>query len=318
MATVETVLGPIDVSQLGFTLPHEHLYLGDWNSRMADPEWFPADTALEEMIIPVLQDARQAGVCSLIDATPYNLGRDIRLLARAAQASGLHIIASTGIFPDESLMLRSVPEEELVNMIVREATEGVEGTGIRCGVIKCGTTELGFTEINKKTLRACGRAQRLTGLPIITHCRPANTRYGLFMQDIFQEQGADLNKVVIGHFRVGDPIDYAVNVARRGSYIAVDQMNFNAHQLDYNLELIPRLVREGLTEHLLLSHDAAIVFNHSRWSNWDHRSYINYAPNSLSYLIREPIPMLLDRGITPEQIDTIMIKNPARLFGGSV
>ena len=37
---VETVKGSISLDELGFTLMHEHLYLGDWNHRMSDPEWF--------------------------------------------------------------------------------------------------------------------------------------------------------------------------------------------------------------------------------------------------------------------------------------
>lgn len=317
MATVQTVCGPIPASQLGFTLPHEHLYIGNWNARMADPDWYPEEEGLS-FITPVVRQAYSSGVRTIIDATPFNLGRDIRILEAVSRATGMHIIASTGVFPDESILLRSMEEESLVRFLVKEATVGVQGTNIRCGVIKCGTGELGFTPINLKMLRACGRAQAMTGLPIITHCRPENTRIGLFQQDILEQAGADLSKVVIGHFRKGDPLDYAENVIRRGSFLAIDQMNFNGHCLEYNLQMIPEMCRRGWADHLLFSHDAAICFNHSRWCDYDHSQYINYAPDSLSFLHRVVIPGLLERGVSQEQIETITVRNPQRLFGQSV
>ena len=314
-AVVETVLGPVQADRLGFTLMHEHLYLGDWNARIADPERLPVQEALD-LIIPVVQNAYDAGVRTLVDVTPYNMGRDVNILRAAAEHTGMNIIAATGIFIAEDALIRVAQEEYLTRFLEREAREGIQGTQVRCGVIKCGTGEAGLTENNKKLLRVCGKAQKLTGLPIITHCRPANTRFGLFQQDIFEEQGADLSKVVIGHFRAGDPLDYAENVMRRGSYIAIDQMNFNAHNLAYNLEMIPELIRRGWADRMIFSHDAVICFNHSRWSDWDHRTYVNYAPDSLSFLHRVVIPGLMERGVSSREIETITVKNPARILSG--
>ncbi|MCD8221637.1 MAG: TatD family hydrolase [Clostridiales bacterium] len=313
MIGIETVTGSVFPEDLGFALMHEHLYLGDWNNRMSDPEWFQHEEALE-MIVGVLKDAKMSGVKTLVDVTTRNMGRDIDLIREAAEKTGIQIIASTGVYVDESGYFSKISEDNLAKMIVREAMEGVGKEKIRCGVIKCGTGECGFTENNKKLLRACARAQRETGLPIITHCRPQGTRQGLFQQDIFEEHGVDLQRVVIGHYRNGDPIDYAENVMRRGSYIAIDQMNFNAHQLEYNLKLIPELIRRGYADRLILSHDAVICYNHTRWTDWDHKSYINYAPNSLSYMIREVIPKLMERGVTKEEINMIFINNPRRIF----
>ena len=314
--SVETVLGPVSCDRLGFTLMHEHLLLSSWDARIADPERLPVREALD-LITPVIQDAYDAGVRTLVDVTPYNMGRDMEILREVSRRTGMQIVASTGIFIDESPLIRMADEALLTRMIQREAAEGVQGTPSRCGAIKCGTGEAGLTENNRKILRACGRAQKLTGLPIITHCRPANTRLGLFQQDLFEEQGADLRRVVIGHFRVGDPLDYAENVMRRGSFIAIDQMNFNGHNLAYNLEMIPELIRRGWADHLIFSHDAVICFNHSRWSDWDHRTYVNYAPDSLSFISRVVIPGLLERGVTREDIETIMVRNPARVLGGA-
>lgn len=313
MKTINTVTGSIDVNELQFALMHEHLLLSDWNLRIADPNFLKIDEAMT-MIEEVVADAKAQGVSTLVDVTPINDGRDVLMMKAIALRTKMNIIAATGVLGCETLWLRDIPEELLVKLFVRELTEGCQGTNIKCGVIKCGTTELGFNNNTVKSLRATGKAQSLTGVPIITHCRPANTRQGLFQLDLFEEQGADLRKVVIGHFRNGDPLDYALNVMLRGAYIAIDQMNFNAHQLSHNLKVIKAICDRGLSHQLILSHDAVICFNSARFDEYDHKSYINYAPDSLSYLIREVIPLLIQEGVSQQDIHQIFIENPKNIF----
>ena len=91
-------------------------------------------------------------------------------------------------------------------------------------------------------------------------------------------------------------------------------MNFNAHHLAFNLDTIVELIRRGWTERLMLSHDAVICYNHTRWADWDHSQYINYAPDSLRYLKCTVVPMLLERGVTPDQIHTIFVKTRSASF----
>ena len=316
MEPINTVLGSLALKDLGFTLMHEHLLLSDWNLRMADPQFFDQEQAMQ-MIEEVIADAKAHGVETLVDVTPINYGRDVLLMQAIAKRTGMQIIAATGVLGCEDVWLRDMPEELLVKLFVRELSEGCQGSDIKCGVIKCGTTELGFTANTIKVLRAAGKAQRLTGAPIITHCRPANTRQGLFQLDLFEEQGADLSKVVIGHFRKGDPLDYEFNVMHRGAYIAVDQMNFNAHQLAHNLKVIKTICQHGWAKRLILSHDAVICFNSARFADYDHKSYINYAPDSLSYLIREVIPLLREEGLTETELHQIFIENPKHIFEAS-
>lgn len=313
MKSINTVTGSIDINELKFTLMHEHLLLSDWNLRLADPNFLKIDEAMT-MIEEVIADAKAHGVSTIVDVTPINDGRDVLLMKEIASRTKMNIIAATGVLGCETVWLRDMPEELLVKLFVRELTEGCQGTDIKCGVIKCGTTELGFNKNTVKALRAAGKAQSLTGVPIITHCRPANTRQGLFQLDLFEEQGADLSKVVIGHYRIGDPLDYALNVMNRGAYIAIDQMNFNAHQLKHNLNVIKDICQRGLSHRLILSHDAVICFNSANWNDYDHKSYINYAPDSLSYLSREVIPLLIQEGVTQEAIHQIFIENPKNIF----
>lgn len=314
MGKVETVTGQAAPEELGFTLMHEHLYLGGWNNRISDPEWYDEEDGMA-MITGVLEDAKAAGVTTLVDCTTMNMGRDIHILEEASKRTGVQIIAASGCMMDVSNWAQRIPVENLTKTIIREITEGVQGTSIKCGVIKTGI-ENQLDKVTEKLLAACGKAQAETGVPIITHCRPAGHEFGLMQQDIFEAQGADLSKVVIGHYRNGDSLEYAEKVMRRGSCIAIDQMNFNAHQLEHNLQVIPELIGRGWAKQLILSHDAVIVFNHSAWRDYDHRTYINYAPDSYSYIIRVVIPALKERGVSEEDIRTIFVENPKRLFSG--
>lgn len=310
MGKINTVLNEIDSSQLGFTLMHEHCYLGSWNHRHAFKDWFDYQAGLD-MIVGVLKDAKEHGVNSIVDVTTLNMGRDIHLLEDASKLSGINIIAASGYMYDEHDRLSS---EGIVDAILSEVYNGIEDTNIKPGVLKTGTSEFGFTKSNLKILNAVAEAAQKCGLPIITHCRPANTRQGLFQLDIFEQHGIDLSKVVIGHYRNGDSLAYGREVMDRGSNLAIDQMNFNDHQLAHNLEVIPQLVKEGYADRLILSHDAVIVYNYEKWNRWDHEQYINYSENSLSHISRNIIPALKERGVSDQDIHQMMYDNPQRIL----
>lgn len=310
MSEINTVLGPIKENELGFTLMHEHCYLGSWAHRIAFNDWLDKEAALD-MIVTVLKDAKSHGVNSIVDVTAINMGRDINLIYEASLQSKVNIIAASGYMYDEA---DRVSSEGIIDIILSEVNQGIQNTSIKPGVLKTGTSELGFTKSNVKILNAVAEASRITNLPIITHCRPANTRQGLFQLDIFESHGVDLSNVVIGHYRNGDSLAYAREVMNRGAYLAIDQMNFNNHQLEHNLEVIPQLVSEGYANHLILSHDAVIVYNFEKWNRWDHKKYINYSENSLSHISRNIIPALLKRGVSQKDIDKMMIENPKRIL----
>ena len=312
MSKVNTVLGEVDSSELGFTLCHEHLYLGGWNNRVADPNWYNEAEGME-MISGVLKDAKKHGVNTIVDCTTFNMGRDIRILKEASEKTGVNIIAASGCMMDVANWAQQIPVDNLTKMIVREIEEGVQGTNIKCGVIKCGI-ENQLDKVTEKMLIACARAQKQTGVPIMTHCRPAGKEFGLQQLEVFKREGADLTKVCIGHFRNGDSIEYAEKVFTTGANIAIDQMNFNGHQFEHNMKVIPELIRKGYTDQLFLSHDAVIVYNHSSWKDFDHKTYINYSETSYSHMSRVNIPALLKRGVSQKQIEQIFVGNIRRIY----
>lgn len=310
---INTVNSTIDCKDLGFTLMHEHLMICDWNLRMADPDFLNYNLTLNN-IVEVLKNAKEAGVNTLVDATTSNMGRDIKLIYEASKMSDINIIASAGYYLLEGGLMRYISDDSLLKMLLDELTEGISGTQIKAGIVKAATDKQGLTNDNIRCLKACGKAAALTNVPIITHSRPPGTRYGLFQLDIFENEGVNLSKVMIGHYRNGDSIAYAREVMDRGAYIAIDQMNFNEHQIEFNQKRIKELVDLGYEDKIILSHDAVINYHYDSDARHDMKDYVNYAPDSLSYLANKGTKRLLEVGIQQETINKFFYDNPRKLF----
>ncbi|MCR4855193.1 MAG: TatD family hydrolase [Erysipelotrichaceae bacterium] len=310
---IETVLGQIDSDQLGFTLMHEHLMICDWNLRMADPDFLDYEKTLDT-IVEVLKNAKANGVDTIVDATVSNMGRDINLIKEASEKSGINIIASAGYYLLEGGLMRYISDDSLLEALMKELCEGISGTSIRAGIVKTATDRAGLTKDNIRLLHACAKAAKLTGVPVITHSRPPGTRYGLFQLDIMEEEGVDLHRVVIGHYRNGDSLSYAREVMDRGAYIAIDQMNFNEHQIGFNAKRIKELIDLGYEDQIILSHDAVINYHYDSDVRHDMKDYINYAPDSLSYLATRGSGKLTEAGIEEGIIKKIFYDNPRKVF----
>ncbi len=200
MAHVQTVLGPIDPSDLGFTLPHEHTQIALWH---IDGRWdYWQLTRDEPAILAELARYHEAGGSGLVDLTLPGVGRDPVWLRRLAEASGLHVVMGCGWYrtayypPEARIDRRSV--DDLADELIREATDGVGETGIRPGIIgEIGTDKPWVSPAEERVHRAVARASRRTGLAITTHGVLSDV--GLAQLRIFEEEGADPSRVIIGH-----------------------------------------------------------------------------------------------------------------------
>jgi phosphotriesterase-related protein len=156
---VQTVLGPLDASKLGFTLTHEHIcrcplnVFGDRANAVAKA-------------VDKLKEARDAGVDTIVDLTTFDIKRDIRFGEEVSRRSGMQIVACTGqhLFAPESFNERTV--EQIVESFVREIEEGIEGTDIKAGVIKVAARSGKLTPAEEKVFRAAARASKATGIPV--------------------------------------------------------------------------------------------------------------------------------------------------------
>ena len=114
----------------------------------------------------------------------------------------------------------------MVEMFVRDITEGIAGTGVKAAILKCATDEPGLTPGVERVLRAVAVAHRATGVPISTHTH-ARTRRGLEQQRVFAEEGVDLGRVIIGHSGDTTDLDYLKELIAAGSYIGMDRFGLD-------------------------------------------------------------------------------------------
>ena len=182
MKTVNTVRGPLATDSLGTTLMHEHLQ----TSFAGFSQIYPELLGKEYLSRPIreLTAAKAGGIDTVVDCTTMELGRDIRVLAEISEKSGVNVIASTGWWLDNVLPMPLVPNflgtftaDQFAEVFAREILEGIEGTGIKAGIIKSAADFEGVKPVGATMLRGVARAHLKTGAPMMLHSlRPARWR----------------------------------------------------------------------------------------------------------------------------------------------
>ncbi|SRR5581483_7086260 len=304
LGRAQAVTGVVDVERLGFTLPHEHLFLRMWAN---DGRGGMEQAADEEVLLEELTAFRRLGGMSLLDLTPRGCGRDPLAARRLSQESGLTIIMGCGWYtepyypPEDALARRSV--NAIADQLVAEIEEGIDGTGVRPGVIgEIGVSQGWLSPLEERVHRAVARAHRRTGLAIITHTQHAAA--GFAQLEVFEEEGVDLRRVCVGHCDSQPYLDYCVAIAARGAFVAFDNIGLQMGQLEDRLvHLIKALVEQGLAEHVLLSHD---VGQTSELRTFGGRGF--------TYLSELFLPKLRAAGLSEALIEQLTVVNPQRLI----
>ena len=319
MSAIPTVRGPIDTSQLGVTLMHEHIFVLSTEIMLNYPEvWGDEDQRIEDAATRLNALAAQ-GVRTIVDLTVLGQGRFVPRIQRVAQRTSINIIVATGIYTFRDIpfyfRLRGATPppggtDVMTDMFVRDITSGIGGTGVRAGVLKCATDAAGLTRGVERVLRAAAQAHRATGVPISTHTHVA-TRRGLDQQRIFREEGVDLSRVVIGHSGDSTDLQYLEELIAAGSYLGMDRFGIDTIlSFDERVDTVARLCQRGHAAQLVLSHDYSSFIDWLperelavRWPNW-HYLHIH----------QDVIPALKRRGVTDEQVRAMLVDNPRTIF----
>ena len=72
MATINSVLGPLYITDLGFTLSHEHVMVGSAGIQYVYPEFIQRDEVIRDGIRD-LKEAYGEGVRTIVDVTTMDL-----------------------------------------------------------------------------------------------------------------------------------------------------------------------------------------------------------------------------------------------------
>lgn len=309
MPQIMTILGPISPDELGFTLPHEHVFI--------DLTVFPGGSTiggLDAIIDPVrhtqimideLEAFKAAGGSSVVDLTPRNCGGDAEALRMVARATGLNVILGCGWYRESYMEagLRYRPTDELAEELIEEIEKGIGGTDIRPGVIgEIGTNYYHLTAVEERCLRAEAKAQCATGLAITTHLPKAGAAFELL--DILADHDVPPDRVVIGHCDIYQEPEYHAAIMDRGAYVQYDNIrSTNQVPLGELDELVAGLIHRGYAERILLSHDIC-------WRSHLHR----YGGDGYDYIAQAFLPKLQKQGVDDEAIHTITVENPRRVL----
>ena len=308
---VNSVLGPIDPSDLGFTLMHEHIVCKNSSMDQAFPDWFNRQDVLSSAVNE-LRYTKQQGLQTIVDVTPINLGRDIRLLKEVSEKSGVNIIASTGFYHFDEWFLKGWTIENLVDQLIPEVEEGIQGTDIKPGVIKC-ASDTEITPTNEKLLRVAARLHKQCRLPVITHSS-ASFKSGIPQLKILLDEGVESGKLVIGH--CGDTTDmvYLETLLASGCYIGLDRFGIDSIlPTDSRIDVCVELLEKGYEDQLVISQDY-IVFLDMFPEKLSRKRLPSDDPWTFHYILMDIIPKLIDKGVTEKQIKKLTNENPKKIL----
>ena len=317
--TIQTVLGPKQVSELGKTLIHEHLLIGwpGWDGDSAFP--FNRKEALK-ICCDMLEKLKGVGVRTFVDPCPSDLGRDPEFMAECAQKTGMNVICATGYYKEDlggshfrfRASFGSDITSEVAELYQREVEEGIGSTGIRAGLIKCATGEGSIKPYEESLLRAAARAQQKTGVPIITHTDHGSL--GDKQLDIVLGDGVKPDRIAIGHSDDRADLAYHVGILDRGAFLSFDR--FGLEILFPNKLRIASLIALlgiGYEKQMLISHDTVNCWRGRPLPSHMLPVITDWEP---TYIFRVVLPKLREVGYGEKTIEALLVDNPRRFLAG--
>lgn len=321
---VETALGPVDTTDLGPVLSHEHLFINLMRERRSDG--LLSDIAL---MTEELQAFHAQGGGTVFDLTTAELTpgsvpdadplftanvagetrepRSLEAIRTVAQRAGVHVVLGTGRYRDPYLdrsLIDRLGVAGLAEEMLHDLTVGFADSGIKAGIIgEVGADAWYISATEERVLRAAARAHLETKAPIYTHA--ARWRVGLAQLDLLIECGVDPARVAIGHVDTVASDDYALEIARRGAYVGLDTL-YAPRLIDRTARQVAELIERGHLHQILLSHDVCVSSQLSA-----------HGGMGFTAVLGELRDRILDLGVSPAQYDAVVRQNPVRLLTGA-
>jgi phosphotriesterase-related protein len=324
MKQINTVNGPVSTADLGRTYMHEHIFVLTPEIQSNYPEeWGSEDDRVNDAVTRLRALAAQ-GVRTIFDLTVVGLGRDVARIRRVAQqVPELNIVVATGLYTFDALprffmhrgptmseeLGRELPEP-LVEMFERDIVDGIADTGVRAGMIKCAIDHFGLTPDVERIFRAVAEVHRRTGTPITVHTNPAHHSGHHVKRILCDEEGVDPQAIVLGHSGDTSDLDYLSEMADHGFLLGMDRFGI-LHDVPFEqrAETLLQMCARGYASSIVMSHDASCYID---WLGPE-AAAMNPEWNYL-HIGERVLPYVLERGITPEQVNTMLVDNPRRLL----
>ncbi len=304
---IMTVTGEIPASEMGVSLTHEHILVDFIGADSISPSQYVKDSVIVK-VTPFLDSLKQFKVNTFVDCTPEFLGRDPLLLKELSEKTGLKILTNTGWYaanngkqlPHE---VTEMSAEELAALWTDEAKNGIANSGVKPGFIKIAINDIQLSDTVKKLIEAAAITHLNTGLTIVSHTgyfEGANAQISLL-----REKGVDPSALVWAHAMIEPKKENILSVAEAGVWISLDGINNNYASIGRAVYLLKFMKESRRLDRVLLSHDAG-WYQPGEPQGGQFRGFTT--------LFDTLIPLLKLDGFTDEEIDQLLVKNPAEAF----
>lgn len=314
--TVNTVLGPVPAAELGVVAVHEAL-LSVLPGAQYAPDISMDRAGIFKALAAKLTEFREHGGQTIVDSTGMFHGRDLRLYEALSRSTGVHIVASTGLGPEEELGGYFLtpqtnpptpwPAEKFAELFGKEVSEGMVVPRLErrapAGIVATIADRAGMTPTEESLFRGSARAAKDTGVPV-------SIRFGadvLHDLDIVLDEQIDAGRVLVGELDRKDAAGSALEVARRGAFVGIDHVGLNDHpgylSDDERTALVLELVHAGHADKIILSGNSIGVAKGLPEYNLPY-----------SHVLSTFVPYLKACGLSDEDSRRILVDNPRRLL----
>jgi phosphotriesterase-related protein len=315
MPTVETVRGPVELTDLGPTLMHEHIFilqpeaLQNYSHVWGKPYWNEEERFGDA--VQKLTRLREGGIHTIVDPTVPGLGRYIPRIQRLNAEVDLNIIVATGVYAFLELpnFFGYRTPEAIAEFFIREIREGINDTGVKAAFLKCAVERHGIIGDVPRVLEAIAKAAVETGVPVMVHTN-SEARTGLPTLEALTSHGVDPRRIVIAHAGDSNDLDYLRAIADTGASLGCDRFGIDLfNPLADRIRTLTALVSEGYADRVHLGHDAACFYDFMVGDP-------AFADENPDYLLisNKVLPALRDAGVTQEEIDQMLVQNPGAFF----
>ncbi|MDP4223080.1 MAG: phosphotriesterase [Bacteroidota bacterium] len=304
---VMTVNGQESPGKMGTTLEHEHILVDFIGADSTGYFRWNRDSVIKN-VLPLVIEAKNRGVKTIVDCTPAWLGRDPLLLRSISRQAGINFITNTGYYGANKN--KFIPEsfytsdaQEVANIWIKEFENGIEDTGIKPGFIKIAVDPADtLSPEHRKLITAAAIAHLKTGLVIASHTGPDNPAFAQI--EILKSLGVDPSAFIWVHAQRGTP-EGNIKAAKEGAWISLDNVRKNTGTPEFYADRIAELKKEGLLNKVLISHD-------SGW--YDPAKPGGGQINGYTDIFDSFIPLLRARGFTNDEINQVLVRNPREAF----
>lgn len=298
------VLGPIKPGDLGTTLMHEHVMADFIGAAQTGQHRYKVDDVVAKAL-PYLLEIKKAGCKTFVDCTPVYLGRDVRVLKRLAQETGMNIITTTGYYgalEEKFLPQHAYTEtaEQLTARWVNEWKNGIDDSGVRPGIIKTSVDGGPLRPVYKKVLTAVAAAHLQTGLTISVHTGDGVA--AMEWMDLFQKNHVHLSALRWVHAQNEKDKQLHLKAAKMGAWLEFDGIDeANDANIAEHVDFVKHMKDNGYLKQVLISQDAG----------WYHVGEPNGGEfRGFAGLFTKFVPALMSAGFTKQDVDQLLVQNP--------